>query len=321
MSDKLTKYILATVVYYDVMDYPMTGFEVWKYLIRLEDNKRDVTGWQVEKADDFSLEKVTALLATEEKLRKHIDSKQGYYFLQGRAELVKKRLERNKISEKKLRIVLAVAKILRFVPYVRMVAIAGRLAAKNAEKESDLDLLIGLKHGKIFTGRLLVTAVVHLLGHRRYANKITDRICLNHFITTKFSISARDIFSSHEYAYLKPVFDNDFFLRFQKSNSWIQTYRPNFVSAIDNISMVRDGYLSKIVRKGGEKIFGFAAIEEALGKWQKNKIAKNPQSRKTGGLILCSDAELAFWPNFEKQGPAVFEKFQEKLRKIAEQKK
>ncbi len=318
MSDKLVQYILTTVVYYDVMDYPMTSFEVWKYLIRINNAQVTAKGWSAEEQEDFSLANVISLLETHEKIKKYIDSKQGYYFLRGRAELLEKHLERNKISEKKIKIVLAVAKVLRFVPYVRMVAIAGRLAPKNAEKSSDLDLLVAVKHGKIFTGRLLVTILVHVLGKRRYGRKITDRICLNHFITTKFSIAARDLFSSHEYVFLKPVFDNDFFLLFQKNNSWIQDYRPNFAQAVDNISLLKDSSISRTVRKIGEKLLKSSWIERRLGDWQKNKIAKNPQSQKIGGLILCSDEELAFWPNFEKQGPAVFEKFQAKLRIIME---
>ncbi len=145
MSDKLVQYILTTVVYYDVMDYPMTSFEVWKYLIRINNAQVTAKGWSAEEQEDFSLANVISLLETHEKIKKYIDSKQGYYFLRGRAELLEKHLERNKISEKKIKIVLAVAKVLRFVPYVRMVAIAGRLAPKNAEKSSDLDLLVAVK--------------------------------------------------------------------------------------------------------------------------------------------------------------------------------
>lgn len=310
MQNNLSKHILATIVYYDVMDYPMTAFEVWKYLAVISNE-----GCKDQEAR-CSLADVIKELESDE-LKKNIEEYRGYYFLCGRKDLVEQRIRRNKISDEKIKTVLKVVKFLRFVPFVRMVAIAGRLATKNAEKKSDLDLLIALKRGKIFTGRFLVTALVHLLGKRRYGNRITNRICLNHFITTKFSISAKDIFSSHEYAFLKPVFDNDFFMRFHKNNAWIQDYRPNFVPATDNISMIKDNHFSKTARRIGEKMLDFFWIENALKKWQKNKIAKNPQSQKAGGMIICEDEELAFWPNFENQGPAVFEKFQERLKEIA----
>ncbi|HCU70611.1 MAG TPA: hypothetical protein DIC35_02515 [Candidatus Moranbacteria bacterium] len=315
MHDKLYKNILATLVYYDVMDYPMTLFEVWKYLIRSVDKNQGFDEDFMEK-EDFSLAKVLAYLEKNDKLKKYIDSKNGYYFLKGRNDLVEKRLEKNKISEKKLGIVLEVARVIRFVPYVRMIAIAGRLATKSAEKNSDLDLLIAVKHGKVFTCRLLVTIIVHLLGKRRHNNKIKDRICLNHFITTKFTISARDMFSSHEYCFLKPIFDNDSFMRFHNSNDWIQNYRPNFSHSSDNISIIKDSRLSRLIRRIGEKTLQSDLIENILGNWQKKKIKNNPKSQTIGGLIISSDEELAFWPNFENQGPAVFEKFQNKLRNL-----
>ncbi len=37
---------------------------------------------------------------------------------------------------------------------------------KNTEIKSDLDLLIILKHGHIFTGRLLTTLLVHIMGKK-----------------------------------------------------------------------------------------------------------------------------------------------------------
>ena len=36
MLSALAKNILVTVVYYDVLDYPLTVFEIEKYLIRAE---------------------------------------------------------------------------------------------------------------------------------------------------------------------------------------------------------------------------------------------------------------------------------------------
>lgn len=318
MLNKTAQQIVATVVYYDVMDYPMTAFEIWKYLIQIGENSNENDAFLFAK-EDSSLAGIITELENDE-MRKRISHKNGYYFLTGRDELVAKRIFRNKIAENKIKTVRHIVRFLRFVPYVRMVAVAGSLAVKNTEKRSDLDLLIGIKHGKIFTGRLLVTAVVHLLGKRRYGKKITNRICLNHFITTKFSISAKDIFSSHEYVFLKPLFDDDFFLNFQENNKWIKEYRPNFFATIDNIYLVKDSYASRLVRKTGEKMLKTRYIEDVLKRWQKNRIEKNPQSKKIGSFIVCSDEELAFWLNFEKQGPLVFEKFQEKMQALKKDK-
>lgn len=309
MPNNLSKYILTTLVYYDVMDFPMTGFEVWKYLTVISNSE------VADKSEMFSLAEVIKTLE-DEKLKKFIEEYRGYYFLRGRKELVGQRMERNKISERKIKIVKKVVWWLRFAPFVRSVAVAGRLAMKNAERKSDLDLFIILKKDKIFTGRLMVTLLVHLLGKRRHGAKICDRICLNHFITKQFSVSGKDLFAAHEYAYLLPIFGGKAFGKFQAKNEWIRGYKPNFQFSPRNMHMISDSRLTRLIRKTLERILRWDFIEKALGDWQKKRIAKNPKTQQKGGIILCSSEELAFWPNFENQGPKVFDKFQERLSSL-----
>ena len=79
---------------------------------------------------------------------------------------------------------------------------------------------------------------------------------------------------------------------------------------------IRDSRFSFWTRKILEKIFSPNWIEEKLKKWQTEKIKKNPLTKKNGGMIICSETELAFWPDFENQGPKIFENFQKNLKKI-----
>ena len=305
MNNELSKYILTTLTYYDVMDYPMTGFEIWKYLTRISEQE-PVSN------NIFSLTDVMKELK-EDKLKKFIEEYRGYYFLKGRKELVEQRIERNKIAEQKFRIVKKVAWWLRFAPFVRGVAVAGRLAMKNTEAKSDLDLLIFIQQGKIFTGRLLATFLVHILGKRRHSNKINNRICLNHFVTDDFFVSVKDSFSAHEYAFSVPIFNANVFGEFQKKNEWIKKYKINFEASENNLKLVMDSFLASVIRRSLEKMLQANFIEKMLGQWQKKRIEKNPKSKQIGGVIICNDSELAFWPNFENQGPKVFEKFQNRL--------
>ncbi len=304
-SDKLQKYILSTLVYYDVLDYPMTAFEIWKYLTV-------IGGQDLPEEESFSLAEILEELAAE-KLRKFIENKNGYYFLRGREDLVAQRIFRNKISERKFKIARRTVWFLRFVPFVRGVAVTGRLAAKNAENGSDIDFLIVLKEGKIFTGRLLATLLVHALGRRRHGAKIRDRICLNHFISDKFFISVKDIFSAHEYVFLAPVFGEASFDEFYANNDWIKKYKINFMPGGENLKAAADSAFSSRVRKFLEKIFTADSIEKSLKKWQQKRIAGNPKTQQAGAVIINDDLELSFWPNFENQGPKVFEKFQKRL--------
>jgi len=320
----LSKNILTTLAYYDIMDYPMTSFEIWKYLTAISNFQfprlpKPGTGGQaisnkIQNNDEikFSLQDVVKELDSDN-LKKLIEEYRGFYFLKGRQSLVEQRIKRNKISESKYRILLRVASVLRLVPYVRMVAVTGRLAMKNADEKSDLDLLIALKHGKIFTGRILVTLIVHLLGKRRYKGKITNRVCLNYFITTKsLGIDLKDLYSASEYFFISPLFGLETFKEFQEKNSWIKNYKINYQED-GHVSqkILPDTYFTKLFRKTGEKLLNFIFIERTLKNWQIKRINRNPKTHQAGSLVTANDSALIFLPS--PQGPKIYEKFQEQL--------
>lgn len=309
MSSNLSKYILITLAYYDVLDYPMTSFEIWKYLTRMNSDESSPE-------EKISLTDVIKGLESD-KLKRIVGKFNGFYFLRGRNHLVEQRIERNKIAERKLKIARRIAKILRFIPFVRMVAVTGRLAMKNTEKKSDLDFFIVLKNKKIFTGRILVTLFVHILGKRRYADKIEDRVCLNYFITNKsLEIKTKDLFSSSEYYFMFPLFGSKTWKKFRERNDWIKKYKINFSPyEISNSKLIGDNMAAKTIRKTGEKILSFDFIENEMRKWQLKRIDSDPRTHQPGSLVMADDKQLIFLP--DPQGPKVYDKFRKKIDEIA----
>lgn len=318
MSSTISKYILTTLAYYDALDYPMTSFEIWKYLTCLDKDK-NITSSE----ERITLTDIVSELEND-KLRIFICNSQGFYFLRGREYLVQQRIERNKLAEKKLKIAIKITKFLRFVPFVRMVAVSGRLAMKNTEKKSDLDFLIALKNKKIFTGRLLVTLIIHILGKRRYGMKIEDRACLNHFLNKKhLEINLKDyfsepeyFFSASEYCFVFPLFGPKTFQKFREQNNWIKKYKINYSSFENsNLKFVEDIWLAKVIRKAGEKILNPDFIEKLLKKWQVERIARDPRTHQSGSVIIANDRRLVFLP--EPQGMMTYEKFCKKINDLS----
>lgn len=312
MSEYLQKNILSTIIYYDVMDYPLTAFEIWKYLIS---DQGSGSNEQETKNNICSLAEAVYELEGEE-MKKNVEEYQGFYFLHGRQFLVGQRLTRNKISESKYKIILKAVKFLKFIPYIRMIAVSGRVAMKNAKKKSDLDLLIVFEKDHIFTGRFLSFMLLSVLGIRRKGNKIKNRICSNHFLSTDFSVSIKDLFSSHEYAFALPAFGFKYYQKFLEKNNWIKEYRTNFENELPSLKEEKDSRLSEITRKILENIFSFKQIEIVLRKIQIAKIKSNPKTQKIGGIIIYNNDEMAFWPDFEKQGLAIYSKFKDRLNKL-----
>jgi hypothetical protein len=310
MQTELSKNILATVVYYDILDYPLTSFEIWKYLISY--NTKHIA---YSKKDEITLADVIKELENDE-IKKNLEEYQGFYFLKGRKELAKERKERNKISEKKFKIIKRAVWWLRFVPFIRTIAVTGRMAMKNADWKSDLDLFVVIKSGHIFTGRMLVTGLVHILGIRRYGKKIANRVCLNYFVTDEsLEISLKDLFSSSEYSFIVPVFGWEVFRHFKEKNMWIKNYRINYIPQEGaGWKLVEDSFSSKLIRGAGELIFNIGFVENLFKKFQMNRITKDPRTYKTGSYVTANDRELVFLP--EPQGPKIFSLFEEKLKKI-----
>lgn len=312
MQSELSKRIITTIIYYDILDYPLTSFEIWKYLIS---KKRKEENEKREDQSPCSLSKVVIALDDND-TRRYIEEYRGFYFPKGRRELVAKRLERSKIAEKKYKILERAVFWLRFVPFVRMILVTGRLAMKNTEKKSDLDLLIALKGGHIFTGRFLATGLVHILGMRRYGRKIANRVCLNYFITDQsLEIADQNIFSSSEYYFARPLFGKEVFKKFQAVNDWIETIRANYVIEESfNLKLVEEGVFTRKIRETGEKIYSFPFWEKYFEKWQKNRVARDSRTYLSGSLVSVNKDALVFLP--EPQWPRIKELFLKKLQAI-----
>lgn len=303
------KNIIATVAYYDAFGYPLTSFEIWKYMMcsRYYDENHVHA--------EVCLGDIVRLLE-HESVRAIIEKDRGMYVLKGKKQYVAERIAKGKISAKKKKKLGAIVSVLKFVPFVRMIGVTGTLSLNSATAKSDLDLLVVLKKGRIWTGRTLVTLAAHLLGKRRYADKIKDRVCLNYFIADNaLELITKDLFSAHEYSFMVPLFDNAIHSRFQIKNKWIKKIKPNYeINIINPLSMQTGVGLCTFLQKIGETLVSWNFIENILRSIEQAKIMKNPNTKKEDGLIFANDEALIFLP--DPKGPKIFQKFKDNIEKL-----
>lgn len=83
----LEKSILATIAYYDVLDYPLTGFEVFKYLINPSHIIAQSKPEQSLVSESLAQPRFLDILKTLKikPLEDFIGEKNGFYFLKGPA--------------------------------------------------------------------------------------------------------------------------------------------------------------------------------------------------------------------------------------------
>ncbi len=311
--DTLSKMIIQTICYFDVFDMPLTVFEIKRHLV-------NYSGEKLTKDVDLSLFGVVTALE-DEKLKQFIEQKNGFYFLKHRETIIGKRKQRARISIRKFKIAAKMAHILKELPFIRMVAVTGTMAMRNARKESDIDYFLIIKKGRIFFGRTLVTLAAQIAGIRRYANLITDRVCLNYFAAEDgLEVQRKDLFGSNEYSFILPLLGFNAYRIFQKTNSWIQIYKPNYYAdTIPNeILMDIEGKPSGIKRIL-EAIFEFLGaqyVEKLLESWQISRIKNNPNTFIKGNYVEANSKRLVFIP--KPQGPKVYQLFKERLAEVNE---
>lgn len=301
----LEKSIIATVAYYDALDYPLTGFEVFKYLINpLHISK--ISGMsqntEIEPLENINLLNVLKILE-EDNLKFYINQKNGFYFLRGRDEIVQTRIERQKISDQMWKKAKRVIKWLQFLPYIKIIAVSGSLAMYNTKQESDIDLLIITQNKRIWTTRFLITLFLQAIGQRRHGRKTAGRFCLNHYITNKsLKINFPSLYNAQTYAHMVLVLENEqgIYNRFQFENRWITDYLTSYdLQKLDNQRKIKNNSFLGFIAKAKESVlntFIGSVLEKILGFFQKYHIKHHPLKNEKGGRILADDNQLEFHP-------------------------
>ena len=193
--------VLKTLVYSDIFDYPLRLDELHRYL-----------------TISASIEELTEYMDHAD----CVESKDGYYFLAGRSELVDIRKQRESISRKSFDRAMFYGRILGALPFVRMAALTGSLAMLNLSKNPDMDFMLITAHGHVWTARafaILFGKITRLFG---------DTICPNLIISERaLEWPLHDLYSARELCQMIPVTGHDLYLRLFAANAWTKSLLPN----------------------------------------------------------------------------------------------
>ncbi|MDP3731140.1 MAG: hypothetical protein Q8R34_01450 [bacterium] len=303
-----SKSILATLAYYDTLDYPLTAGEIFKFSINQDRMKSQEA--PVNKVFVPSFHKncspppLTDYLNCLDTLVKEgkLEEKNGFYFLPGRAVLYQERIERNKIAEQKWKKARRYLFLAQVVPYIEAIFASGSLALGHTGKESDLDVLVVAKYGRIWTARVIISVLMNLLGVRRKDKEriAPDKICLNHYITGRsLKIPFESMYNAQSYAHLIPIYwrEEDIIKRFWEENGeWAKKFL--------NFWERPDGYQRRAVRRN--RFLGWikSAVEMMLDRTGlagllerfSRKIQMARINTALPGRITADDRQLEFHP-------------------------
>ncbi len=289
--------IVKTLAWFDIFDYPLTREELYKYL------------W-CEGTPDVKK------MAYEEFMREDMAPfSRNYYFLPGREHIIAERERKIPLLDKKMKIAKHAIRKLRWIPFVRAVFASNTVAQGTAHADSDIDVFIITKAGRLYLTRLLVTLILTLTRYRRTSTVIRNRVCLCFYATddalnlAPIRIADPDIYLAYWIVQLLPLYDPDnYFEKIQHANAWLKNYLPHAptASCLAHRFRVDDNTISHAVKKFFQAAWRGAygdLLESQAKKIQQVKMKLNKFSvqNKSDTRVIISDQMLKFHENDRRE--------------------
>lgn len=157
--------IFEVIIFFDLFNFPLSILELKKF-------------------SSLNLDLRSLALILEEEIRtKHLEMKNGFYFLSGREELINIRRERYNYSLRKIKIARFFSKIFFLMPSVSSVCLVNSIGSNNLRDGSDIDFLIITKSKRIWLARLFCTGIAKVLNKRPTKKNKRDKICLSFYLS------------------------------------------------------------------------------------------------------------------------------------------
>lgn len=209
---------MATVAFFDLFNYPLTEREIM-----------ELAPWPSDAGVDGLRQRLAQLVESNE-----LGRGQAFYFLSGREELVAIRHERYNITAEKFKYAMRAARLFRWLPWIKMIAVGNLIGGHNLRRESDIDLLIVTAKGRLWASRLLVTTITKFLGWRPQLDNSQDKICLSFWAGEDGLDFSRlkladDPYFRYWLAGIYPIYDSaGIYEKLVAANGWLKQELPHW---------------------------------------------------------------------------------------------
>ena len=204
---------------------------------------------------------------------------EGVLTLRGREALAARRAEGVTRTEALLRQHRRVIAALASLPYIRMLALSGGTAHRNARGGDDIDLFVVAAAGRVFTAYTLLFLASRLTRTRGI-------VCPNYVVDENNLEIAyhHDLFTAHQALSLVPIAGPTTFARFVEANrDWVQAHYPGYLPRAAAGDLVPSGWqrwTERALAVGGD------ALEQALGAVWRYRLGRRAARARSADVVL-----------------------------------
>lgn len=209
-NQSLAKAIYGAIAFFNVFSRPLNINEIHKFLYKMPASQIEI--------EEFLKENKT--------IKKLIKEHRGYWYLRSRKGIVDDYLNRRYYTRKFWKENLVFVKLLRTVPFIKMIAVGGSVVRGTTGELSDIDLYVVTQNHRLY----LVQAFINFLNKKIRAARKLEKDLLpvafifseRHmkFLKPKSSLASELLNLRWLYGQLSPVEVLD-------HNKWIADYFPN----------------------------------------------------------------------------------------------
>lgn len=240
--------IAASVLHASLDDYPLTLEELHESLI----------------ASHQTMAEIVSVFEGSTLLQQVVERRDGFFFPAGRSDLVDERRRREARSRAFLDRHALLLRLVCCLPFVRLVALSGRIARLNLEAGGDLDLFIVTRAGHVWSTAAAVKGLSALMSRRCMvrAKVVVD--------DDHLELEPRDLDTAAQLLQLRPLIGGAALQEVWDANPFIAELFPNAPQTPADSAEPARSPLTSTVRRLLALIVGLPSpiIEAVCRRWQ-----------------------------------------------------
>ena len=294
VSNQIRGVFLKIILYFDVFNYPLSEKEVIYFAGIPEDKGPE--------AKELLAEMVKAGWISQHK---------GFFFVGSDQSVIDRRINGNRLAERRMRTARRYSRIISWFPFVRGVFLSGSISKGYLSEKDDIDYFIVTDPGRIWVARSMLTLFKKIFLFNSFKN-----FCINYFIDAKhLYISEQNRFTATEVLFLLPMYNLPLYHEFIRANTWARQYYPVFrqkdTHAFNDIPLAKR-FLEWLMDNGlGDRLDNY--LMTASRKYIKRKY-RSLDEESFNRCFRLDKRELRFLPNRHQY--TILEKFANRLTAV-----